>query len=381
MRDPIVSVAIPAYNSARWLPETMASVLKQTFSELELIVVDDGSTDDTPEVVKQSADDRVRYVHQENRGLSAARNTGILTARGKYIAFLDADDLFRPNKLARQLALFEADPALGLITCGYDLIDESGRLIGEERPWLDAPVIDLRTVLFKDPLLPSTLLVSRVWLDRIGLFDESLRRYEDWEYAVRATQAGCKMACAKASLLAYRRHRANMSTARHLVPVATADAVGFMTRFFNRDDLPTEIRALKPKVFGNLYLDAAARAYGGDMGDKGREWLEIALAYDPDLGRGDPPMWVVALCGYSQGTLVEDTSAYFRSVSANLPGGPKFRRWSQRRLFGQMYATQAFKSWAIGRRTRARLSALLAFALDPTLLKNRGLVALGARPW
>lgn len=372
---------IPAYNAARWLAEAIQSVLDRTWEDFEVIVVDDGSTDGTAAVAARFNDPRVRYIRQQNRGLSAARNIGIRSARGTYAALLDADDRFKPDKLSLQMTAFHADPGLGMLTCGYDLIAETGRRLRAERPWLQAPVIDLRTLLFWNPMLPSTLLFRKDQVMQVGGFDESLLRYEDWDLPLRLALAGCRMGWVREVLLEYRRHDSNMSTDPELVPVATAAALEFMSRFFRRSDVPSPIRRLEDAVFGNLYLDASARAYGADLGGTGGDWLQKAVERSPELAEGSPPRWVVALCGHARGTLVETPERYLRTVAANLPAGRRFRDWNLRRLTAEYHAGRAFRLDQTGRRLPAMISAVRALAMDPHLLGNRGLVKLGFRPW
>src|SRR4030095_11695480 len=128
---PTVSVIIPAYNQSRYLGQAIRSVLAQTYASFEIIVVDAGSTAATRKVAPAFADARVRYVHQANRGLSAARNTGIRRARGELLTFLDSDDLFLEHKLETLVGALEKNPALGLVAGGAILIDEHGELVGE----------------------------------------------------------------------------------------------------------------------------------------------------------------------------------------------------------------------------------------------------------
>lgn len=118
---PLVSVVIPAFNAAKFIVETIESVLKQTYQPIEIILVDDGSYDSTVSLVEENFGDRVRLVSQKNAGPSAARNRGICESSGKYIAFLDADDIWLPKKIEKQVAVMEKHPELGLI-CG-DMID------------------------------------------------------------------------------------------------------------------------------------------------------------------------------------------------------------------------------------------------------------------
>ena len=129
---PLVSVVIPTYNRSTWVIGAIESIRRQTFDNLEIIVVDDGATDDTAgRVTAQSAEDpRVSYLYQANRGVSAARNAGLARARGEFIAFLDSDDLWLPQKLARQLDLLEK-PDVDVVYCDFAMIDENGERLSD----------------------------------------------------------------------------------------------------------------------------------------------------------------------------------------------------------------------------------------------------------
>jgi glycosyltransferase involved in cell wall biosynthesis len=113
--NPKISVVIPSYNRAHYIEKTIDSVLEQKRDDIEIILVDDGSTDNTRELVQNKYGDQVRYVYQENQGIPGARNTGIKNAQGDYIAFLDSDDYWHPNKLEQQMALIAEHPEYGLL--------------------------------------------------------------------------------------------------------------------------------------------------------------------------------------------------------------------------------------------------------------------------
>ncbi len=127
---PTVSVVIPMYNAANYLPDCLASVLAQTFTDFEIIAVDDGSPDNCAEIIHACKDVRVHLVRQSNRGLAGARNAGIAHSRGKYIAFIDADDLWHPDKLARHVGHLSANPKLGVSYSASAFINERGHQIG-----------------------------------------------------------------------------------------------------------------------------------------------------------------------------------------------------------------------------------------------------------
>lgn len=182
-KPPLVSVVIPTYNYARYVGEAVESALAQTYPAVEVIVVDDGSTDDTRERLAKYGD-RIRYIYQDNAGLSAARNTGILAATGSFVAFLDSDDAFHPKKLELQVRLLLSDPSLGLIsTQSYS---------DEPVVWKDIlpETVPSRCITLKQKVLstrfaPSSVIVRRECFDRIGLFDTSLRSAEDRDMWIR----------------------------------------------------------------------------------------------------------------------------------------------------------------------------------------------------
>jgi glycosyltransferase involved in cell wall biosynthesis len=221
----LVSVILPTYDRAHQLAGAVDSVLAQTHGELELIVVDDGSTDDTRDVVAQrcGSDPRVVYVRQENAGVARARNTGLERARGEAIAFLDSDDAWRPWKLALQLACLQRAPRAGMIWTDMDAVDASGNLVPgsslrdilpftypldelfEERvPLAELPgtpaALRKRSFYVGDVfskmvignlVLPSSAVLTRGRLDRVEPFDESLSvAGEDFDFFLRVCREG-----------------------------------------------------------------------------------------------------------------------------------------------------------------------------------------------
>jgi hypothetical protein len=188
---PLVSVVIPLYQTERYIAETLASVLAQTFTDFEVIVVDDQSSDGGPALARSTGDARVRVVRQVNRGLAGARNTGIRNARGRYIALLDADDLWEADKLARHIEALDADPAIGVSFSASRLIDEDGHDIG----MIQSPAgraFDAASIFCRNPIGNGSAPVLRraaldaiayedVQLGRTCWFDESFRQSEDIE--------------------------------------------------------------------------------------------------------------------------------------------------------------------------------------------------------
>ncbi len=207
-----VSVVVPAYNYGRYLGEAIDSVLAQTHRHFELIVVDDGSSDNTREIVTAYTDPRVRYVWQQNQGLSAARNTGIREARFDFVAFLDADDLWRPNHLAEAMAEFaRRSPECALVASNSQRMDQHGVEMATRFPdWQGTQIIDASEIVIRTRFMPSTAVVRRAAFDRCGGFDNSLRSSEDREMWMRIA-AQYEVACRNEATVLVRKHTANMS--------------------------------------------------------------------------------------------------------------------------------------------------------------------------
>lgn len=183
---PRISVVSPVYNRAGLVERALRSVLAQTLQDFELIVVDDGSTDELAPALERVRDPRLRLVrHERNRGTGAARNTGIKEARGPCVAFIDSDDEWLPEMLERLRARLEAGgPERSLALSGFYLErDQLGRR--EARPLADTADWYLRLLAGCNVSLGSCALVRRSTFDEIGLFDERMRRFEDWDWLLR----------------------------------------------------------------------------------------------------------------------------------------------------------------------------------------------------
>lgn len=197
---PLVSCVVPVFNGALYLTEAIESIEAQTWRPIEIIVVDDGSTDGTPGIIA-GLGARVRALHQPNRGPSAARNAGLAAASGTFVAFLDADDLWLPDKLARQMAHFDALAALDV------------SLSHARNWWID----ELKHEAASNADIMggvSVAVIRRDLLDRIGMFDETLR-HRDWtDWQLRAADAGAVSETLPEALVLRRIHHDNLSRKR-----------------------------------------------------------------------------------------------------------------------------------------------------------------------
>ncbi|MEM6705641.1 MAG: glycosyltransferase family A protein [Acidobacteriota bacterium] len=195
---PSVSVVIPAWNAVRFLPAALDSVRQQTYGAAEILVVDDGSTDGTAEIARRAAD--VVLLESPQSGPSAARNLAVDRASGEVVAFLDADDLWLPEKLEKQIAALAAEPAAGLCLCQEICFVEEGKPLP---PWARPHLLEPHTGLL------STTIVRRQALDDIGPFDESMRQAEDLDWFSRAESVGARRIVVEEVLVRKRLHEAN----------------------------------------------------------------------------------------------------------------------------------------------------------------------------
>ncbi|MDD3014443.1 MAG: glycosyltransferase family A protein, partial [Candidatus Gastranaerophilales bacterium] len=171
MKSPVVSVVMTTYNRDKYICEAIESVLSQTFEDLELIIIDDGSTDDTSEKIKSFNDERIKYYYQDNAGQNPARNAGIIISNGKYIAMIDSDDIWDKNKLQKQVNILDKYPDTGLVYCGTVFINENNKIIYKK------PLADYKGQILDKLLMTNFLyngscpLFRKSCIEKAGLFD------------------------------------------------------------------------------------------------------------------------------------------------------------------------------------------------------------------
>jgi glycosyltransferase involved in cell wall biosynthesis len=188
--SPKVTVIIPTYNRAHLIGETLASVQAQDFRDYEILVVDDGSTDNTHAVVAGVAPE-ARYLYQENMGIPGVLNVCVRESRGAYIQHLGSDDLLTPGSLARSVAVLDANPAAGLVHGAAWLIDDAGRRLSVSRPafargdYVRSGREEIRDLLFTNHVVATTVVARREAMLEAGLFDDRFGLYEDWNLWTR----------------------------------------------------------------------------------------------------------------------------------------------------------------------------------------------------
>jgi glycosyltransferase involved in cell wall biosynthesis len=213
----LVSVIVPTYNRAKMVERAVLSVLSQTYPDLEAIVVDDASTDDTQGRIRalQQVDHQIQYFrHESNRGAQAARNTGIKAAKGEYVAFLDSDNEWLPRKIEKQMALFSPEVnSPGAVYCGYWKVSVEGDMLNEYMP-------RYRGLVYNQTLSDwltdtSTLVVRKDILEKVHGFDENIHAYQEWDLCIRLARE-CEFDFVPECLTLYHQHALPSISKDHL---------------------------------------------------------------------------------------------------------------------------------------------------------------------
>ena len=216
----LVSIILPVYNGEKFVKHSIDSVFKQTNDQWQLIVVNDGSTDSTAEIVKEFDDPRIIYIYQENLGLSAARNSGIRNSRAEIIALLDSDDLWEPEFLEKMMGLIERHPDAAAVYCGFQYIDAKGQYMGVPSYKVVPPeTVYKKLICGGNWLAPCAVVFRRRLAQEVGLFDESLMAVEDADLWIRLSALHHFIGLPEV-LVKYRRHDSNMSKDPHRMVTA-----------------------------------------------------------------------------------------------------------------------------------------------------------------
>lgn len=330
---PKVSVIMPTYNRADLLPAAIDSVLGQSFTDFEVLVIDDGSEDATRQVVAGFSDPRIHYCHQRNSGVSAARNRGLEIARGEYLAFLDSDDLFLPAKLAFQVAQLDENPTLGMVAGGFRYIDWQGAWLAERRPWVFQPTLDLSTVLLGAAIITNSVLLRKEWIERLGGFNPTFSWAEDLDLWLRMAVAGCQISWSQAVVCAYRMHA---DQAVRDVGKQSRGTLQVFEALYERSDLPEQALRLRSRAEAAARVSVGGREYGGGQFEAGRALLSEALRLDPSLAQGENPPLLFTLIAWAAEPVTGDPAAFTRALMEHLPEGLD---WEQR--FGAHFMRSA----------------------------------------
>jgi glycosyltransferase involved in cell wall biosynthesis len=315
--------------------------------------------------------DTVHCIHQQNKGLAGARNTGFLTSRGDYLLFLDSDDLIHPDKLAVHVSLLEANPNLGLTYSAWQQINADGtEVLGEVRPSRQGQLLKellLRQFFF----FASAAVLRRECMERVGLFDESLRWNEDADMWLRMARAGYAFGYVDHPLLQYRIHADSMTASINSEQVR--GWLAGLDKFFADPNLPDDIRALEAEAYSVLHYETAARYYRAGQIEQGQKHLGQAISANPALDEEWLLEWIAGTA-LDPRTLHPDR--FIDLLFDNLSPEASSLRSLRRRARGRYHAAAAFSAYRSHNLKRARAHILPALREDPSVVRNRGFVRI-----
>jgi len=298
---PKVSVIIPTYNRAHLIARAIQSVLNQTYQDFEIIVVDDGSTDNTEEVVKGFNDGRIRYIqHEKNKGEAAARNTGIKAARGEYIASQDSDDEWLPEKLRKQMEVFKsASSRVGVVYTGFWRIKDNKKVYTPSSN-IKPKEGDIHKNLLKENFIGTPVtLIKKECFHKVGMFNETLPHLVDWEIWIRISKY-YQFRCIDEPLLISYYTPDSISADRNALVRA---------RKFILDKYFEDIKKDK-RVLANHYLSISAILWANREFQEGESYFAKALRTYPDINKDKKLL-----------------SKYYFGIGINLCSNDDFRNW------------------------------------------------------
>jgi len=278
---PTVSVIVPAYNSQNTILETIASIQKQTFTDFELIVIDDGSSDRTLELLQTVRDPRIRVVSYENGGVSVARNRGISLSTSEYITFIDADDLWTSDKLELQLAALQQHPTAGVAYSWTCFMDRQGKFFHADNPIYFEGNVYPELLKTNFLLSGSNPLIRRLALTDVGEFDPTLTHAEEWDLYLRLAAKYDFVVVPRTQIL----YRQTAGSASGKIEVMEKDAIQVIDRAFQL--APAQLKSLKNQSLANLYRYLAhlyiTKIPGVTTAEMAWRKLQIAIQLHPQI--------------------------------------------------------------------------------------------------
>ena len=385
-----VSVVIPAHNAGKYINQAVDSVLAQTYQDVECIVVDDGSTDDTPHRLARYVG-RIVYIRQENQGRTAARNAGIAASKGEYIAFLDADDYWHPDKIAKQLLLMESNPAFGAVGCGAIQVTSDGAFV-REIPAASSPRLRsgisgfaaLVTLEFTMAAPLSALLIRKECFEKVGNFDKRINTMEEWDLLLRLI-LDWDIGTVDQPLVFYRGY--DIHVARKVAPRKRQDKyLEVVNLAFSRVENLDNMELLYQRSVGLAYLRGGLIDYAiGNIGT-GKEKFMLAYEYAPELFSSDTAQWLQVLVYfaaylYDLITPIEESLEFIHHVFANLPPPLTRLQALERQALARVCMIHVFDSYPRKDWRTIREVGMRALLYDPMVLYNRGFVSILAEAW
>jgi len=382
---PRVSVIIPTYNRKDYVQEAIDSVLAQTYTDYEIIVVDDGSTDGTGKVLQARYRDRIRYVWQENQGESVARNCGIEMSTGTYIGLLDSDDVWLPDKLSRQVDVFDHCSDSPMVCTDAWRVDANGTFLSSRsmRRGLSEDAFMPAALCLENPVINSSALMSRVAFIQAGGYDRRLHYGEDWDLWLRMAIVG-KIRFIDQPLVLFRQHPGsqNQFPSQERATRMLEDRLPMLEKAFAlaSDHIPATIMR---ESQASQYAEAGFVNYGVGDGHTGKKLIERARAVYPEKWHSKQLLkdqlihfafLSIAATGYRSS---EPGERCLDTAFANWPDGIRLSARERRQLRARLFAQMGFHlaDTNTENETVSGQHFIRAVKYDPRLLRNRGILS------
>lgn len=385
---PRVSVIIPTYNRKEYVQEAIDSVLAQTYTDYEIIVIDDGSSDATGEALRARYGDRIHYIWQENQGESAARNYGIGISQGEYVALLDSDDLWLPDKLAKQTDVLDRNPDKVLVFTASWKIDATGQRL-ESLPLcsnVDESQLTLESLCLKNAMgsAVSTVLIRRNTLELVGRFDPTIRYGEDWDLWLKLRRQGAFISLNE-PLACYRQHAGSQwhYPSPETIDQRLVDHQRTLEKVFK--NWPGDVPAgLPERAAARAYALAGYLDYVIGRVSLGKQRLKQSIQLDLDY-RSDLQELPEKL-KYQYLTVNSDPATRISPQESIDLAIRAFENWPEELDLSHKWITQAlrdivvhflFTSYKMRNYAVTRYCLVKAIRYDPSLLSNRGVWSIG----
>jgi glycosyltransferase involved in cell wall biosynthesis len=375
-----VSVIIPTYNRAHLIGQSIESVLNQTYRAVEVIVVDDGSSDNTKDVVTKYGD-RVRYIYQKNAGPSAARNNGVNNSSAEFIGFLDSDDVYLPTKLEKQVTYLNNHPDIDVVLCHWSFVGEDRVTIVEEVSEVPADDMLKRILLtgIWGYFPPNVPLLRRSSFVKAGGFIESLPAREEQAFWMHVALVGGKFATIEESLC-YMMATPN-SRGKNIPNVALTMPL-ILDSVFKHPQLPEDVARLKSEIYARWYLDlgfgflARSKDMDGSDMDRSANFIKEGVALNPS-NEAWRKVFIEAV-GEKVITSVSENEAeaYLDTLLKRMFPNTGTPSWVIHHIVAHIHAALAFRAYSRKDRRMVLRHVSQAIINQPSLLKNRGISSI-----
>lgn len=375
----LISIVVPAYKAANVISATLDSILAQTYQPIEVIVVDDGSPDNTAEVVAPYVakhGEFLRLVRKPNGGVASARNAGFAQSKGAFVLFLDQDDIITPSHVQRLHAALKANADWGVAYSAARYIDESGeKNLGDivlPKSGHLLPELVLRRVA-----LPSTGvgLIRRSVVEIVGGYDEQRNTVADIDYWIRVARAGYAIGYVPDVSFWYRISPDSMSSQARK---QETEDLSLLEKIYDIQPVPAELLAIKDEAYAVAYYENAARYFRTGEASEGRDRLRKAIAASPKLAADEA--WLRDWVSFNaMSPRTQNVTKFVETLFANLPSEAQTLRRMQKRLLANLHVAMTFDAYRSQRYREVLPHALAGLRGNWGVLQNRGFVSIFLR--